>query len=102
MIARGRNRAVAVQYMRETPDSWFILETNYDYWNPIPQADDRRAPGMKYMRSLKPEGVKNGSGILENVISLWPVFNHHTDYSAIMSAGNETYTYQSFVWLPSK
>ena len=26
-------------------DGWFRLETNYDHWNPVPTADDRRTPG---------------------------------------------------------
>lgn len=100
VIARGRSKAVDTLYMQQTSDKWFVLETNYDHWNPVPKADDRRTPGLQYMRALRlKKGNDLGSQLLSNVISVWPVFNHHTDYSAIMSAGNASFTYESFAWM---
>lgn len=79
------------------PDGWFRLETNYDRLQPVPKADDRRTPGVAHMRTLGQGGVaaQKPAG-LWSVITQWPTFNHHTDYSAVMCAA--TGTYQSFWW----
>jgi len=95
VIARGRNKAVDVWRMNET--SWYRLETNYDHWNPVPKADDRRHPGMKNMDTMGQTGIgASGNGLYINVMTKWPTFNHHTDYTGIFSAVEGIYT--SNIW----
>jgi hypothetical protein len=45
----------------------------------VPAADDRRTPGNKFMQSLGREHCADAypKGLWE-VLSAWPVFNHHT------------------------
>ena len=81
--------------MNET--SWYRLETNYDHWNPVPKADDRRHPGMKNMDTMGQTGIgASGNGLYINVMTKWPTFNHHTDYTGIFSAVEGIYT--SNIW----
>ena len=81
-----------------TPDGWFLLETNYDQTNPVPVADDRRTPGRAHMHSLGQSGIGARGGGLYEVMKTWPTFNHHTDYSAVMSPSERSYMYNSTVW----
>ena len=81
-----------------TTNNWFILETNYDRSNPPPMADDRRTPGNKHMRALGQSGIGEQGGGLYGVMKMWPTFNHHTDYTAVMSPSEQSYMYNSTVW----
>ena len=71
-------------------EGWFILETNYDHWKPVPDADNRRDPGMKLMNDLGSLNVNETS--LMKVMKTWPIFNHHTDMTGVFSAGTGLYT----------
>jgi len=77
------------------PDGWFRLETNYDHWNPVPTADDRRTPGRAHMKALGPAGVTVPA--MMKVMSTYPTYNMHTDYTCVMSPHDGTY--ESGVWL---
>lgn len=77
------------------PTGWFRLQTNYDHWNPVPQADDRRTPGNAAMQSMGQS--KLGEDPLRAVMQTWPVFNHHTDYTGIWNPAQGLYS--SGVWL---
>eukprot|EP00944_MAST-04C_sp_MAST-4C-sp1_P006395 g6395.t1 len=95
VIARGRNKAVDVWRLNES--SWYRLETNYDHWNPVPKADDRRSPGQKNMNAMGQNGIgPSGEGIYKDVMVQWPTFNHHTDYTGIFSAAKGVYS--SNIW----
>ena len=72
----------------EPKQSFFLLETNYDHWESPPSSDDRRTPGESHMRELGSDGI-TVDGLL-HVMTQWPTFNHHTDYTAIMSAQDGT------------
>lgn len=101
VIARDRNKAADIWLMNvsDPEDGWFRLETNYDRLKPVPVADDRRTPGRANMKKLGRSGIgARGDGLYEQVMKVWPTFNHHTDYTAIMSANEKSYTYQSTVW----
>eukprot|EP01052_Picozoa_sp_SAG31_P049253 SAG31_NODE_10694_length_1109_cov_1.007921_1_plen_245_part_00 len=78
-----------------TDAAWFNLQTNYDHWELPPSSDDRRAPGVQHMLSLGSAGVGT-SGLLQ-VLKAWPTFNHHTDYTSVMSAADSTWN--STVWM---
>ncbi|KAI8799042.1 acid ceramidase-like [Biomphalaria glabrata] len=71
---------------------WYILETNYDHWNPPPFIDDRRTPAHTCMQKMGQINV--GFSGLFNVLSTRPVLNKGTTYTALMrvSTGQlETY-----------
>lgn len=75
-------------------DGWYRFQTNYDHWNPVPVADDRRSPGYAMMNAMGQGGVTVES--ITTVMKTFPVFNHHTDYTAIMVPANNTYL--SYGW----
>ena len=83
-IAAAFDRIGAADVWRLPPAGWFILQTNYDHWETPPASDDRRTPGEKHMAALGQAGV--GVKGLTGVMTEWPTFNHHTDYTAIVSA----------------
>eukprot|EP00756_Hemistasia_phaeocysticola_P025322 Hpha_TRINITY_DN15999_c1_g6::TRINITY_DN15999_c1_g6_i1::g.71264::m.71264/K13720/NAAA; N-acylethanolamine-hydrolysing acid amidase len=61
-------------------DAWFLLQTNYDNWGPVPAGDDRRDPGVKSMEAVGPDSISFDS--LWTVLSTRPVYNFatiHTD-----------------------
>lgn len=65
------------------PSGWYRLQTNYDHWQPVPAADDRRTPGRAMIDAL---GRANGTRLpsLLAVLTTPPVFNDHTDYTALL------------------
>lgn len=82
VVARGRQKAEDVWRLNASePSGWFRLQTNYDHWNPVPTADDRRTPGVAHMNALGRSNVTVGS--VRSVMSMWPTFNHHTDYQGV-------------------
>ena len=90
IIARDRNRAAGVWKLdannHSDADGWYRLETNYDWWQPAPVADNRRQPGYEHMRNLTRAGVPLPKpGGMWQIMSAWPTFNHHTDYTGIFS-----------------
>ena len=93
VIARGRQAADDLWFINET-ESFFRLETNYDHFNPVPQADDRRTPGNTHMQQLGRGGVSE-DGIL-GVMKAWPTFNVHTDYTGIFNPASGLY--RSMTW----
>ena len=99
VISRDRNKAADVWYMNNSNpvNGWWRLETNYDHWDPVPKADDRRTPGNANVAKMGQAGIgTDGSGLFKGVMTLWPTFNHHTDYTGIFSAAHDVYT--STVW----
>ena len=96
VIARGREKAVDVWRIDTTePSGWYRLQTNYDHWHAVPTADDRRHPGYKYMNALGRAHVTPQS--MWGVITTYPVFNAHTDYSLISVPSQGTYN--STIWM---
>lgn len=93
VVSRDRNDAADVWSINST--SFYRLETNYDHWEPVPKADDRRTPGNTNMNALGKSGV--GIPGLWNVMTTWPTFNHHTDYTGVWAPWNSTYV--SYVWI---
>lgn len=99
VISRDRSKAADVWTWNASSHDFFLLETNYDHWNPVPKADDRRTPGIAHMRTMGPGGIGDGSGLFDRVMNVWPTKNHHTDYTIIMSASEETFLYNGTVWM---
>ena len=94
IISRGRtpDENGPVKTLNDT--DWFLTETNYDWWNPVPTADDRRTPVNANVAKLTAAGI-NATSVAE-VMHVWPTFNHHTDYTGVFSPS--TGAYSSVVW----
>ncbi len=93
VVTRGRERAIDTQWLGFN-NSWFLVETNYDHWEPPPREDNRRDPAIKAMDSM---GRKNvGEAGLFGVLSTYPVLREATTYTTIMSAASPG-LYQSWV-----
>jgi len=98
VVSRARNRNVDT-WMIDSEDSehgWYRLETNYDHWEDVPSADDRRTPGYANMEAIGKDAV-NKDNLLNDVMTQWPTFNPHTDLTCIMSAKYELY--DCMIWL---
>uniref|UniRef100_A0AC35TM49 Acid ceramidase-like n=1 Tax=Rhabditophanes sp. KR3021 TaxID=114890 RepID=A0AC35TM49_9BILA len=65
------------------PESWYVLETNYDQNVEVLFVDDRRTPGNKCMQKLGQQNV-NFAGIY-NVLSSRTTLNKLTTYTVMMS-----------------
>jgi hypothetical protein len=78
-----------------TGTSFFVLQTNYDHGTAPPSYDDRRTPGIAHMMALGLGGV--GFEGVFSVLTEWPTFNHHTDFTATYSA-RDTSHYQTYLW----
>ncbi|XP_041350740.1 N-acylethanolamine-hydrolyzing acid amidase-like [Gigantopelta aegis] len=64
--------------------NWFLVETNYDHWEPAPTSDDRRHAAIKAMMVMGRQQISVQN--LFNVISTPLVKNKKTIYSVVMSA----------------
>jgi N-acylethanolamine-hydrolysing acid amidase len=96
IITRGREKADDVWRIDSSkPAGWYRLQTNYDHWNPPPKADDRRTPGYALMNAMTPQGLTTSA--MWSVITTFPVFNMHTDYSLIAVPARALYN--STVWM---
>jgi len=99
VIARDRNKAEDIWRLNASePAGWYRLQTNYDHWNPVPVADDRRTPGYAMMDWLGPARATLPN--LFDVMRTPPTFNAHTDYSALLDPRRGVYN--STVWLEAK
>ena len=92
IITRDRRAAKAVRWLGiNGEDPWYLLVTNYDHWDPVPEDDDRRGPAIEAMNELGEEGVSVDG--LFHVLSVVPVLNPSTVYTTAMSAqDSELYT----------
>ena len=61
---------------------FYVLETNYDHWEPPPPFDDRRYPGEMCMDEIGSKGVQWYS--LYNVLNGIPNRNRLTTYTTLM------------------
>ena len=50
VVTRNQTQAVNVWNLVSSNLKWFLLETNYDHWEPPPSSDDRRDPGIRAMQ----------------------------------------------------
>lgn len=97
VVTRDRDPTTTDIWPLDIQDNiWFRLETNYDHWEQDPPSDDRRDPGNKYMNSVGQNDISLDT-MFQDVLLQWPVFNHHTDISALMCP--RTGRYDSIVWM---
>jgi hypothetical protein len=92
VVSRDRNRNADTWRIDQNKDhgAWYVLETNYDHWEVVPTADDRRTPGNAHMTQLGIQGL-TPENLYTDVMSVWPTFNPHTDVTCIMSAAQELF-----------
>ena len=84
VITRDRTAAVDVMKLDANHGQWYVLETNYDHWDPPPTSDDRRDPAIKALNRIGRNNIN--AETLYQALSTPPVLNHQTVYTTIMSA----------------
>jgi len=78
VITRNQNTLIDIWMINKTStdfNKWFLLETNYDHWQPPPSKDDRRTPGINAMNLLTQSRIDFYS--LMGVLTLKPVCNKY-------------------------
>ena len=85
VITRDRTAALDLWRLDAEHSRWYVVETNYDHWQPPPADDDRRDPAIKAMNETTRAGLTPTS--LFKVMSTPPVLNNRTAYTVVMSAG---------------
>ncbi|KAI6656841.1 N-acylethanolamine-hydrolyzing acid amidase-like [Oopsacas minuta] len=83
VITRGREGEIDVRFIDTDNNKWYVLETNYDWWNP--PGDNRRAAAIQALESAGRKKM-TGHGLYQ-VLSTPYVCNNLTTFTAIMSAG---------------
>lgn len=83
------------------PNGWWVLETNYDWWEKAPFYDQRREAAVKCVTEMGRNDISPGS--LFDILSTKPVLNQLTTYSVLMSP--QTGFYESYLqycpgWCP--
>ena len=86
VITRDRIAALDIWKLNAAKGRWFLVETNYDHWEPPPPSDDRRDPAIKAMNETGRANV-NGTALYK-VLSVPPVLNNDTSYTVTMSASH--------------
>jgi hypothetical protein len=70
-------------------DKFYVLETNYDHWDPAPIVDDRRTAALDCMdHVVTAQGVSKES--IYNVLHASPNRNRLTTYTALMDCAEGT------------
>ena len=88
IITRSGSKAVDIWDLGTKNSSWYLVETNYDHWEPPMFIDDRRTPAKK---CLENKGQKNvGFPGMFDVLSSRPVLNKLTTYTALMEVSKGT------------
>ena len=84
VITRNRIAARDIWRVDSSKERWFLVETNYDHWEPPPPSDDRRDPAINAMNEIGQGNISTSS--LYHVLSIPPVLNDDTTYTVTMSA----------------
>ena len=87
VISRARLNASDI-WRLQPPGRFYLVETNYDHWLPVPKSDPRRTVANDLMAKSTPATVS--LPFLNHVLTTVPVFNPETTYTALMCAGNGT------------
>ncbi|XP_077987045.1 N-acylethanolamine-hydrolyzing acid amidase-like [Glandiceps talaboti] len=86
VITRNRITAEDVWFIDTDQNRWFLVETNYDHWNPPPAHDDRRTPAVKELNAIGQDKVNDKE--IFGVLSKPPNLRTSTAYTASMSASH--------------
>lgn len=92
VVSRNRTGPSDVWYLKSSSSgvgSWFVLQTNYDHWEPVPWFDNRRDPGIADMEAMGQNNITL-AGLL-NVLSIKPTLNLLSSYSMLAINNNSTF-----------
>ncbi|XP_077967096.1 N-acylethanolamine-hydrolyzing acid amidase-like [Styela clava] len=95
IVVRDRWGAINVTRMDDTY-KWFVVETNYDPWNPPPSSDDRRDPAIRLMEEIGQNQMNPEN--LYKVLSTSPILNPTTTYTTVVSAKNTSLYHTMVRW----
>ena len=84
VITRQRTKAINTMKLDADHGRWYVLETNYDHWDPPPTTDDRRDPAIRAMNKIGKDNINSES--LYKVLSTPPVLSNITIFTMVMSA----------------
>ena len=90
VLTRGRNDLLDTWRIDADAGEWFLVQTNYDHWIPMPPWDNRKVPAEKAITEVGADEI-SPSTIYERVLSRDPVLNELTVYSTAMSCSEGTY-----------
>jgi hypothetical protein len=90
VLTRGRNELLDTWRINADDGEWFLVQTNYDHWIPMPPWDNRKAPAEKAILEVGAEEISPAT-IYKRVLSRDPVLNQLTVYSTTMSCSEGTY-----------
>uniref|UniRef100_A0A7S3GIA7 N-acylethanolamine-hydrolyzing acid amidase n=1 Tax=Palpitomonas bilix TaxID=652834 RepID=A0A7S3GIA7_9EUKA len=82
VVTRDRDAPVDVWDLSAT-GSWYLIETNYDHWQPAPAGDDRRDYGIKHMDAVGQDKISIDT--LFDVMSMYPTMNNNTEYTTVFA-----------------
>lgn len=94
VLTRDHNKLLDTWRMNATSGGWYLVQTNYDHWLPMPPWDNRKKPAEKALNEVGAAAITQET-IYEAVLSRDPVLNKLTVYSTTMSCGEGKY--DSFV-----
>jgi len=86
VITRERESAEDIWQLDAKNGRWFEVETNYDHWSHPPWWDDRIDPANIAMNDMGRTGISFSN--LLSVLTIKPVLNLKTTYTALMSPFN--------------
>ena len=98
VVTMGRAGANSVWWLG-TNHTWYLVETNYDHWNPPPRSDPRRYRAIDKMNEIGHDNVSPET--LLEALSVDMVLNRGTIHTSIMSA-SEPDLYNTLIRHPPK
>jgi len=95
VITRDPKNARQIRPLNLQNGTWWVLETNYDWWTPAPWFDDRRDVAVQEMNKMGEDGVSMDS--LFSVLSVKPVLNSMTTYTILAHPkSGELHTFERY------
>jgi len=83
-VVLSRNRLDTEDYWYLASDRWFLVQTNYDHWLPVPDGDNnRRNTAFKLMYQFGNDTMD--VSVINQVLLTPPVLNNYTLYTALMT-----------------
>ena len=82
VITRNQTGAVNIVTLDNTPYEWYVLETNFDNWEPA--CDIRRQTAVNCLNNITQANINPNT--LQSCLLTWPVLNNKTQYTTLMSA----------------
>lgn len=86
VITRNRFDSADIRTLNDTV--WYLVETNYDWWEPTPKHDDRTTPAIKFLEEHGQDNMNEDT--LFQLLSTPPMYNLETVFTTIMSVKNGT------------